>query len=67
VLADRLANKGVGKEGPELDNTWINIPYGKLRKYCNHLAAKDREGNLSMEGHIEEDNARTRGRGADPR
>jgi ribonuclease HI len=67
ALADRLANEGVDKEGPELDDTWINIPSGQLRTDCNHLAEKYREGSLSMEGHIEEDIARPLGRYAGPR
>jgi len=27
-MENRIANKGVRKEGPELDTTWINIPEG---------------------------------------
>jgi ribonuclease HI len=61
-LVDRIATEGVGKEGPELDDTWIIISSRKLRTNCNHLAAKDHEGSLSMEGHIEEDIARPLGR-----
>jgi hypothetical protein len=66
-LADRLTNERVGKEGPELDNIWIDIPSRQLKTDYNHLAAKDREGSLSMEGHIEEDIARPLGRYAGPR
>jgi hypothetical protein len=58
ALVDMLANEGVGKEGPKLDDTWINILSGQLRTDCSHLVAKYREGSLSMEGHIEEDIAR---------
>ena len=58
ALLDRLSNKGVHKEVSELDDTWINILSGKLRTDYSELAAKDREGSLSMEGHIEEDIAR---------
>ena len=67
VLADTLANEGVGKEFLELDDTWINILDGELRKDYNHLATKDREGGLSMEGQIKDDIARPRGRYAGPR
>jgi hypothetical protein len=66
-LADRLANEGVGKEGLELDTTWINIPNGQLRTDCIQLATKDHEGSLSKEGHIEEGSARPSGRHAGPR
>jgi ribonuclease HI len=61
-LADRLANEGLGKEGLELDTIWINIPNGQLRIDCIQLVTKDREGNLSKEGHIEEGSARLSGR-----
>jgi ribonuclease HI len=61
-LVDRLANKGVSKEGPKLDDTWIIILSRQLKTNCNHLVAKDHEGSLSMEGHIEEDIARPLGR-----
>jgi hypothetical protein len=66
-LADRLANEGVGKEGSELDTTWISLPNGQLRTDCIHLATKDREGRLSKEGHIEKGSARPGGRHAGPR
>ena len=54
ALEDRLANEGVDKEGLELDTTWTSIPNGQLRTNCIQLETKDREGNLSEEGHIEE-------------
>jgi hypothetical protein len=66
ALVDRLANEGVDKEGPKLDNTWIRILSGQLRTYCNHLAAKYHEGSFSMEGHIEEDISRPLERYANP-
>jgi ribonuclease HI len=53
-LADRIANEGVSKEGPELDTTWINIPQGQFRTDCTQLATKYRDNNLSKGGHIEE-------------
>jgi ribonuclease HI len=40
-LADRIANEGVDKEGPELDTIWSNIPNGQFRTDCTQLAAKD--------------------------
>jgi hypothetical protein len=61
-LADRIANEGVSKEGPELDTTWSNIPNGHFRTDCIQLATKDRDDNLSKEGHIEEGGARPIGR-----
>ena len=67
ALADRLANEGVGKEGMELDDTWINILDGQLITDCNHLVAKDCEDMLSMEGHIGEDIVRPHERHAGPR
>jgi hypothetical protein len=39
-LAGRLANEGVGKEGLEIDTTWINILNGQLRIDYIHLATK---------------------------
>jgi hypothetical protein len=57
-LADRIANEGVSKEGPELDTTWHNIPEGQFRMECLQLATKYCDNNLSKEGHIEEDNER---------
>jgi hypothetical protein len=67
VLENKITNEGVDKDGLELDNTWFSIPGGKLRKDCNHLAEKDHEGRLSMEGHIKEDIARPHGRYVGPR
>jgi hypothetical protein len=64
---DRLANEGVGKEGLELDTTWINILNGQLRTDYIQLATKDREGSLSKEGHIKEGSARPSGRHTGPR
>jgi ribonuclease HI len=66
-LADRIANEGVSKEGPELDTTWINIPKGQFRTDCIQLATKDRDNNLSKEGHIEEGSERPTGRHEGPR
>ena len=64
---DKLANEGIGKEGLELDTTWINIPNGQLRSDCIHLVTKDREGRLSKEGHIEKGSTRPSGRHVGPR
>jgi hypothetical protein len=66
-LAGRLANKGVGKEGSELDMTWISLSNGQLRTDCIHLETKDHEGKLSKEGHIGKGNERPGGRNAGPR
>jgi hypothetical protein len=66
ALVDMLTNKGVGKDSPKLDDTWINILDGQLRTDCNHLAVKDCEDKLSMESHIKEDIARPRGSYASP-
>jgi ribonuclease HI len=57
-LVDRLANEGVGKEGLELDTTWISIPNGQIRTECIQLATIDHEGSLSEEGRIEEGSGR---------
>jgi hypothetical protein len=51
-LADRIANEGVDKEGPELDTIWSNIPQGQFRTNCTQLAAKDCDSR-STEDHIE--------------
>jgi hypothetical protein len=66
-LGDRLANEGFGKEGLELDTTWINTPNGQLKTDYIHLVTKDPEGSLSKEGHIEKGSARPSGRHARPR
>jgi hypothetical protein len=55
---DRITNEGVSKEGPELDTTWSNITNGHFRTDCIQLATKDRDDNLSKEGHIEEGGTR---------
>jgi hypothetical protein len=57
-LADRITNKGVRKEGLDLDTTWSNILNGHFIIDCIQLATKGRDGSLSKEGHIEEGGAR---------
>jgi ribonuclease HI len=57
-LADRIANEGVSKEGPELDTTWSNIPNSQFRTDCIQLATKDRDDSLSTDDHTEEGDAR---------
>jgi hypothetical protein len=66
-LANRISNEGVSKEGPELDTTWINIPEGQFRMDCIQIATKDRDNNLSKEGHIEQGCERPSGRHEGPR
>jgi hypothetical protein len=57
-LTNRITNKGVSKEGPKLDTTWINIPNGQFIIDYIQLATKDHDNNLSTEGHIEEGSGR---------
>jgi hypothetical protein len=52
-LADRIANEGVDKEGPELDSIWSNILNGQFRTDCIQLAAKDYDDSRSTNDHIE--------------
>jgi ribonuclease HI len=59
--ADKIANEGVSKEGPELDTTWINIPQGQFITDCTKLVTKHRDISLSKGGHIEEGSERTVG------
>jgi hypothetical protein len=66
-LVDRLANEGVGKEGSELDTTWISLPNDQLRIDCIHLETKYHEGRLSKEGHIDKSSTRPDDRQAGPR
>jgi hypothetical protein len=66
-LADRLANKGVGKEGLELDTTWSSLSNDELKTDCIHLATKYHEGRLIKKGHIEKGIARPGDRQARPR
>jgi hypothetical protein len=66
ALADKLANEGVDKEGPKLDEAWTRIPSGKLRTDYNHLATKYCDGSFRSDSHIKEDNARLLGRTWDP-
>jgi hypothetical protein len=56
-LADRIANEGVDKEGPELDTIWSNILNGQFRTDCIQLATKDRDDNRSTDDHIEDGGA----------
>jgi hypothetical protein len=43
-MADRMANEGASKEGPELDTIWSNILNGQFRTDSIQLAAKDHDG-----------------------
>jgi hypothetical protein len=52
-LADRIANKGVDKEGTKLDSTWNNILKGQFQIDCSQLATKDYDDSRSTGNHIE--------------
>jgi hypothetical protein len=49
-MADRIANEGVSKEGPEKDTTKNNIPERQFIMDCIQLATNDRAIILSKEG-----------------
>jgi hypothetical protein len=66
-LVDRISDEGVGKEGPELDTTWINISEGQFITDYTQLATKDRDRSLRKEGHIEEGSERPNRRHKGPR
>lgn len=53
-LADRLANKGVNRDGNMLDEAWTQILVRQLRSDCEHLETQDHRGNYRDDSHIEE-------------